>query len=1067
MKSTTPTLAKLTPPRLPKVVERTRLYRQLDQVRKQRPIIWITAPPGMGKTTLVASYLRARKLKPLWYQVDQGDADLATFFHYLGLACQQAAPRYRQLLPHLTPEYLAGVSIFTRRFFEKLFERLKPPKVLVFDNVQDGKSEEFYNLLATGFRDIPSGFSVILLSREVPPPSFSRFVATQTMTQFVEDDLRLTPAESKSLIQLHALKQRITLSMTQRDQLETQMHGWVAGLILTLETIKTTTQLEEALSGEPPQVVFDYLAEEVMKTFEPVAQQILMKTAVLPWVTGTMAKELTGSEEADEVLTLLYQRRYFVERRLQTETTYQYHPLFKSFLLAQGRKHIDSKEFTSLQSKGGALLLERGEVEGAISLLLVAGQFEEVATLIQQHALSFLAKGQLQTIAGWLKALPVEMLNGSPWLRYWFAICRFPFNPKEAQDLFTEVMGAFEKGNDRLGRMLSWCGIIDCVYAQWSKFTQFDALLDRVKDLVEDAHDDLPIDIQGRWFACQVGAMIWTRPDNPSLPLYFSRLQNILPEVRDLHTFISIEAQFVLYASWKTRFPEALEAMEILRERLLQWNYPPLAEVTLCLAESKVSVYHEEFQKGMGIAFKGLEIAKQEGLLHWVAELLSSPVYASLNLGQSEKAKEYLNDLWEMVKTTPGIGLDHYHFQAGWCALVQGDVETAHSHVTLSLKGAQENGGLHPEALNLLAMAQVLFERCDFEGAESYVQASFPIIQQIQLPHNDFLYYVVKAYFAQKRGTPEEKLDALQETFSCAKRHGITSTIYWWRPKVMALLCAKALEAGIETEYVQKIIRKHRLQPDGEVLRNEHWPWPVKIWTLRPFVIHINDSQLTFSHKVPRKPLELLKAIIALGGQEVSEGRLIDALWPDAEGDKGQEAFLKTLSRLRKLMGIEGLLAHREGKVSLDRTQCWVDVWGLELLNGRFDELNPASQNCVQPESLEKILSLYTQPFLQNEDVGWSQGMMEWARKKFSQGVLALSRYWVEQKQWPNAESCLERGMEVEPAIEGFYQQLMTCLIQQNRQAEAVQVFERCRKVLNTTLGVEPSAQTESLLQTK
>jgi len=69
--SRTAPIGKLSPPRLPAIVERSRLYRLLDRARK-RPIVWINAPPGFGKTTLVAGYLRARKLHPLWYQVEIG-----------------------------------------------------------------------------------------------------------------------------------------------------------------------------------------------------------------------------------------------------------------------------------------------------------------------------------------------------------------------------------------------------------------------------------------------------------------------------------------------------------------------------------------------------------------------------------------------------------------------------------------------------------------------------------------------------------------------------------------------------------------------------------------------------------------------------------------------------------------------------------------------------------------------------------------------------------------------------------------------------------------------------------
>jgi ATP/maltotriose-dependent transcriptional regulator MalT len=102
-----PRLAKLSQPRLHNAVKRERLLALLD-VRREQPIVWIGAPAGAGKTTLVASYLVARKARTFWCQVDEGDKDPATLFHYLSELAQQSAKK--RALPRLTVEDLGAFA---------------------------------------------------------------------------------------------------------------------------------------------------------------------------------------------------------------------------------------------------------------------------------------------------------------------------------------------------------------------------------------------------------------------------------------------------------------------------------------------------------------------------------------------------------------------------------------------------------------------------------------------------------------------------------------------------------------------------------------------------------------------------------------------------------------------------------------------------------------------------------------------------------------------------------------------------------------------------------------------
>jgi len=160
-----PYIAKIACPKITGSTPRPRLFRLLD-LCGEKPVTWLSAPAGSGKTTLVAGHLDARGLPCIWYNSDEGDADLATFFYYMGLAAKKASPRRKAPLPLLTPEYLAGIPAFTRRFFEQLYGRLlsqcqnpanpasRTKDVIVFDNYQDVPPDSpFHDMIATGQGD--------------------------------------------------------------------------------------------------------------------------------------------------------------------------------------------------------------------------------------------------------------------------------------------------------------------------------------------------------------------------------------------------------------------------------------------------------------------------------------------------------------------------------------------------------------------------------------------------------------------------------------------------------------------------------------------------------------------------------------------------------------------------------------------------------------------------------------------------------------------------------------------------------------------------------------------------
>ncbi|MGB5177180.1 MAG: BTAD domain-containing putative transcriptional regulator [Gammaproteobacteria bacterium] len=242
----------------------------------------------------------------------------------------------------------------------------------------------------------------------------------------------------------------------------------------------------------------------------------------------------------------------------------------------------------------------------------------------------------------------------------------------------------------------------------------------------------------------------------------------------------------------------------------------------------------------------------------------------------------------------------------------------------------------------------------------------------------------------------------------------------------------------------------------------------MSLFTLGRFSVLLNGKPAEFGRKVPRRPLELLKTIIALGGREISTARLMSELWPDVDGDAAQRSFDTTLHRLRKLLGDDRVLLLKDGKLSLDGRYCWVDVWAFERLLGQSQRLlmrDVSGRHALSLEQLtQNLTSLYHDHFLASEEMtAWSVSLHERLRSKFIHHLLEVGRY-MEKHGYPErAIHCYRKGIDVDDLVEVFYQRLMVCCLATRRLSEGMSVYRRCSEVLSITLGLQPEPETESL----
>jgi LuxR family maltose regulon positive regulatory protein len=1024
--------AKLTRPRLATVYPRSRLFELLDGA-VESSAAWVEAAPGAGKTTLAVSWLDTRDRACVWYQVDAGDADVATFFHFLGLAIGGSRPRHKQPLPHLTPEYLASLDVFARRYFEEVFRRVPAGTVLVFDNVQDaGQENAFHDVLRIAIECAPSHARVLCLSRAAPPATLARLRVNGSLCVLDREAMRLTLDEARAIALL-----RGTDDTERVAAIHELTHGWTAGLVLMLDD---KSGAGSAPAAADPQTSFSYFASEVLRRLEQPTRDFLMNSAVLPKMRASDVERLTGNERGGLLLADLARRNYFTYQLSPRERVYEYHPLFREFLLAQLRAALAPTELRDLQSAAARLLDASGLVEDAAGLWSAARDYAALIPHILKHAGHLIAEGRSQVLEQWLSTLPPEQLSSQPWLQYWSGICRIAFDPANARPPLERAFSLFAAADDASGMYESWASIVDSFVYEWTDFQPLDRWLD-VFEQLRRRHPEYPSTaIEAHVCASVFNALMWRRPSDPELPERAERVKGMVLESADVRFRIIAGNHLALYYLWMGKFVSATPVVETLRPALHASRTDPLVRLTWHVMDAMHAWFVADSRACIAAVEAGSQLADECGIHLHDLYLYAQAVYGGLSLNEPAVASRYLE---RMSRVDTSRRTDHSLLQyqmaaAAWC---RGDYAVAVEHAEASARLATKTGAALLEGFCHVELALFLF------SAGRRDEAAVALARGGQagrgMNHVQYLHSLYDAWFSLAQGHEEQALASLRLAFGLAAREGYVNSPHW-NSAMMATLCAHALEHGIEPEYVRMLIRKRDLAPPLDRPLPQSWPWPVRIYALGRLRLDVAGSEPTSKRKPPRKPLELLALLIASGEAGATVERAVEALWPDLDGANSREALRVALYRLRRLLGDERAVLTVDGRIALNASHCWVDAW-------TFDA------------SAERMLDLYHGPFADESTAAWAFTYRDRLQSRYVRAVLEAGAILERHELVEQALACYERGLQYGGLAEALYQRVLACCVTLGRRAEGLAAYDRYRKHLREALGVSPSEQTEKL----
>ncbi len=382
----------------------------------------VSAPPGFGKTSLVAQWLTSRSADGRtvgWISLDPADDQPSVFWGQVLAALQGiAGPTFGQgILPLLESGQPPTEGVLAAVVNE--LSELPSELDLVLDDYHLIEDPAIHDAMAFFLDHLPPQVHLVITTRADPPFPLARLRARGDLVEIRAVDLRFSAEEASSY-----LNEVMGLGLDPADvaALEEQTEGWIAALqlaALSMEGRDDNADFVARFTGNDRYIV-DYLVEEVLQRLPDDIRAFLLDTCILDQLSSSLCDAVTGRGDSKSMLGALDQRNLFVVSLDDQRRWFRYHHLFADVL----RAHLEDEQperSPELHRRASEWFEQAGDSPEAIRHALAARDFDRAAELVERILPAMRKARQETTLRNWLDGVPDEWVLRRPVLSVCFA----------------------------------------------------------------------------------------------------------------------------------------------------------------------------------------------------------------------------------------------------------------------------------------------------------------------------------------------------------------------------------------------------------------------------------------------------------------------------------------------------------------------------------------------------------------------------------------------------------------------------------------------------------------------
>jgi LuxR family maltose regulon positive regulatory protein len=365
------------------------------------PVVFLSAGPGWGKTTLLAEWA-VRSPRPFaWVHVDDKDNDPIVLLTYVATAVDRVSPMPARVFEALASPGASVEGTIVPRLGAAL-AAIPQPLVLVLDDLHLLHDRACLDAVATLARHIRDGSQLALSARGAPALELGALRARGLALDLGAEDLRMDTGQADELLRAAGVE----LPDAEVAQIVTRTEGWCAGLYLSALSIKARGSASRPAGGFSGSdlLVSDYLHSELLAGLSPDELRFLTRTSVLDRLSGSLCDAVLEESGSASALESLARSNLFLVPLEPSGEWYRYHHLFQEVLrsaLSRGEPGL----VPGLLARAADWCETLGEPERAIGYAQQTGDVDRVAALVAAWGPPAYQTGRVRTAERWFEWL--------------------------------------------------------------------------------------------------------------------------------------------------------------------------------------------------------------------------------------------------------------------------------------------------------------------------------------------------------------------------------------------------------------------------------------------------------------------------------------------------------------------------------------------------------------------------------------------------------------------------------------------------------------------------------------